>query len=65
MKIVQCYIEKQVDGEKVVSHVGEIDGIVYDASNNNVLLWIEMKAHAPDICKADKQREQFFKNVCF
>lgn len=59
--------------------IGEIDGIVYgaknrksicqcllvclDASTNQVLIWIEMKAHAPDITKADKQRSKFFNKV--
>jgi hypothetical protein len=47
--------EKRNTGDVFVAS-GEVDGLVYDACTNEVLIWIEAKAHAPDLPKADTQR---------
>jgi hypothetical protein len=54
--------EKRKTGDVVVAS-GEVDGLVYDARTNEVLIWIEAKAHAPDLPKADAQREQLLRKL--
>lgn len=43
------------DGVDALASVGEVDALVFDAVSNEVLIWIEAKAHAPDLPKADSQ----------
>jgi hypothetical protein len=45
------------DGIESMAGVGEVDGLIYDASTNppTALVWVEAKAHAPDLPKADAQ----------
>jgi hypothetical protein len=51
------------DGVETWSAVGEIDGLVYDACDNTVLIWIEAKGHAADLGKADAQATGTLKKV--
>lgn len=51
------------DGVETWMAVGEIDGLVYDACDNTVLIWIEAKGHAADLGKADAQATGTLKKV--
>lgn len=57
------YVPEQRKTGDIFVASGEVDGLVYDARTNEVLIWIEAKAHAPDLPKADAQREQLLRKL--
>jgi len=44
-------------------HVLQVDGLIFDVVTNRVELWIEMKAQACDLDKADHQRTHFLEHM--